>query len=119
VKDSAGYVQTKSKALYTPTDGTFKPPNQEGGSAEVKTDDGGYLEVTQPTGWETDPPPDAAAANNPWLTLRPPGGTINLSQPTTSGEKYAFLELELYNATQNNRGGDLYIQMEDAGRRTV
>src|SRR5699024_4795236 len=98
----------KSKALYTPTDGTFKPPNQEGGSAEVKTDDGGYLEVTQPTGWETDPPPDANAPNpnNPSLTLHPPDGapSINLSQSTTSGEKYAFLELELYNATQNNRG---------------
>lgn len=120
VKDSAGYVQTKSKALYTPTDGTFKPPNQEGGSAEVKTDDGGYLEVTQPTGWETDPPPDATADNSgPWLTLRPPGGTINLSQSTTSGEKYAFLELELYNATQNNRGGDLYIQMQDQAGTTV
>ena len=122
VEDSAGYVQTESKALYTPTDGTggtVKPPNQEGGSAEVKTDDNGtsYLEVTQPTGWETDPPPDATAANNPWLTLRPPGGTIDLSP--ANGEKYAFLELELYNATQNNRGGDLYIQMEDAGYRTV
>ncbi len=128
VKDSAGYVQTESKALYTPTGGTggtVKPPNQEGGSAEVKTDDNGtsYLEVTQPTGWETDPPPDANAPNpnNPWLTLHPPDGapSINLSKPTASGEKYAFLELELYNATQNNRGGDLYIQMEDADGTTV
>lgn len=126
VKNSAGYVQTESKALYTPTDatdGTVKPPNQEGGSAKVETDDGGYLEVTQPTGWETDPPPDAddPNASNPWLTLHPPDGDpfIDLSQPTASGEKYAFLELELYNATQDNRGGDLYIQMEDAGYRTV
>lgn len=128
VKNSAGYVQTESKALYTPTGGTggtFKPPTASaGGSAEVKTDDGtSYLEVTQPTGWETDPPPDANASNpnNPWLTLHPPDGdpSIDLSQPTASGEKYAFLELELYNATQNNRGGDLYIQMEDAERNTV
>ena len=124
VKDSAGYVQTESKALYTPTGGTggtFKPPTASaGGSAEVKTDDGtSYLEVTQPTGWETDPPPDANASNpnNPWLTLHPPGGTINLSP--ANGEKYAFLELELYNATQNNRGGDLYIQMEDQAGNTV
>lgn len=125
VKDSAGYVQTESKALYTPTggtDGTFKPPTASAdGSAEVKTVDNGtsYLEVTQPTGWETDPPPDAndPNANNPWLTLHPPGGTIDLSP--TNGEKYAFLELELYNATQNNRGGDLYIQMEDAKQNTV
>lgn len=128
VKDSAGYVETQSLNLYTPADstsGTFEPPNQEGGSAEVKTVDNGtsYLEVTQPTGWETDPPPDAndPNASNPWLTLHPPDGapSINLSQSTTSGEKYAFLELELYNATQNNRGGDLYIQMEDAEHRTV
>lgn len=125
VKDSAGYVQTQSLNLYTPTDstsGTFEPPDEDaGGSAKVVTeeDDTSYLNVTQPTGWATDQPPDAAAANNPWLTLRPPGGTINLSQPTTSGEKYAFLELELYNATQNNRGGDLYIQMEDQDGTTV
>lgn len=125
VKDSAGYVQTESKALYTPTDGTggtFEQPDMPaGGSAKVVTEEDGtsHLNVTQPTGWETDPPPDATAANNPWLTLHPPGGTINLSQSTTSGEKYAFLELELYNATQDNRGGDLYIQMEDAGHRTV
>lgn len=125
VKNSAGYVQTESKALYTPTGGTdetVKPPDQEGGSAIVKTDDGtSYLEVTQPTGWETDPPPDANApnANNPWLTLRPPDGAPSINLSPTSGEKYAFLELELYNATQNNRGGDLYIQMEDAERNTV
>lgn len=122
VKDSAGYVQTQSLNLYTPADGTggtFEPPNQEGGSAKVETDDGDYLNVTQPTGWETDQPPDVTAASNPWLTLRPPGRTINLSQPTASGEKYAFLELELYNATQNNRGGDLYIQMQDHDGTTV
>lgn len=126
VKNSAGYVQTESKALYTPTDGTdgtFKLPTAPaGGSAKVETELDGpsYLNVTQPTGWETDPPPAATDTDpGPWLTLRPPGGTINLSQPTASGEKYAFLELELYNATQDNRGGDLYIQMEDAGHRTV
>lgn len=126
VEKSAGYVQTESKALYTPTggtDGTFKPSDTPtGGSAKVVTEEDGasYLHVTQPIGWETDQPPDADADNpGPWLTLRPPGGTINLSQPTTSGEKYAFLELELYNATQNNRGGDLYIQMEDAKHNTV
>ena len=125
VKESAGYVQTESMALYTPTDGTggtVKPPNQEGGSAEVKTDDNGtsYLEVTQPTGWETDPPPDVTADNSgPWLTLRPPDGAPSINLSPTSGEKYAFLELELYNATQDNRGGDLYIQMEDQAGRTV
>ena len=125
VKNSAGYVETQSLNLYTPTDGTggtVKPPNQEGGSAEVKTDDNGtsYLEVTQPTGWETDPPPDATADNSgPWLTLHPPDGAPSINLSPTSGEKYAFLELELYNATQDNRGGDLYIQMEDAGHRTV
>src|SRR5699024_3096632 len=125
VKESAGYVQTQSLNLYTPADstsGTFEPSDTPaGGSAIVKPDDGGYLEVTQPTGWETDPPPDATAASNPWLTLHPPNGDtfINLSKPTTSGEKYAFLELELYNATQNNRGGDLYIQMQDKAGTTV
>ena len=125
VKDSAGYVQTESKALYTPTGGTggtVKPPNQEGGSAEVKTDDNGtsYLEVTQPTGWETDPPPDVTADNSgPWLTLHPPDGDPSIDLSPTSGEKYAFLELELYNATQDNRGGDLYIQMEDQAGTTV
>lgn len=125
VKESAGYVQTKSLPLYTPTDGTggtFKPPKQEGGSAEVKTDDNGtsYLEVTQPTGWETDPPPDVTADNSgPWLTLHPPDGDPSIDLSPTSGEKYAFLELELYNATQNNRGGDLYIQMQDQTGTTV
>ena len=124
VKNSAGYVQTESKALYTPTGGTFEPSDTPaGGSAIVKTDDGtSYLEVTQPKGWETDPPPDATDTDpGPWLTLHPPDGdpSIDLSQPTASGEKYAFLELELYNATQNNRGGDLYIQMEDAKQNTV
>lgn len=132
VKESAGYVETQSLNLYTPADGTggtFKLPTAPtapaDGSAEVVTyeDGASYLNVTQPTGWETDPPPDAddPNASNPWLTLHPPDGDpfIDLSQPTTSGEKYAFLELELYNATQNNRGGDLYIQMEDAEHRTV
>lgn len=126
VKDSAGYVQTESKALYTPTGGTggtFKPPTASAdGSAEVVTDDNGtsYLEVTQPTGWETDQPPDVTADNSdPWLTLHPPDGAPSINLSPTNGEKYAFLELELYNATQNNRGGDLYIQMEDAEHRTV
>ena len=127
VKESAGYVQTQSLNLYTPTDstdGTFEPPDMPAdGSAKVETDldDTSYLNVTQPTGWATDQPPDATAANNPWLTLHPPDGDpfIDLSQPTTSGEKYAFLELELYNATQNNRGGDLYIQMQDHDGTTV
>ena len=127
VKDSAGYVQTESKALYTPTDGTggtFKPSDTPtGGSAKVVTEEDGasYLNVTQPTGWATDQPPDAddPNADNPWLTLRPPDGAPSINLSPASGEKYAFLELELYNATQNNRGGDLYIQMEDAGHRIV
>lgn len=125
VKNSAGYVQTESMALYTPTDSTdetFKPPTAPAdGSAKVETDDGNYLNVTQPTGWATDQPPaaDDPNANNPWLTLHPPNGDTFINLSPTSGEKYAFLELELYNATQDNRGGDLYIQMEDAGYRTV
>ena len=125
VKDSAGYVQTESKALYTPTDGaggTFEPSDKPtDGSATVQKDDNGtsYLNVTQPTGWETDQPPNAAAANNPWLTLHPPNGDTFIDLSPASGEKYAFLELELYNATQNNRGGDLYIQMEDQDGTTV
>ena len=126
VKDSAGYVQTESKALYTPTGGTggtFKPPTASAdGSAEVVTDDNGtsYLEVTQPTGWETDQPPDVTADNSdPWLTLHPPDGAPSIDLSPASGEKYAFLELELYNATQNNRGGDLYIQMQDQAGTTV
>lgn len=126
VEDSAGYVQTESKALYTPTggtDGTFEPSDTPaGGSAKVETEEDGasYLNVTQPTGWETDQPPNAAADNSgPWLTLHPPDGDLSINLSPTSGEKYAFLELELYNATQDNRGGDLYIQMEDAERNTV
>lgn len=127
VKESAGYVQTESMALYTPTDGTggtFKPSDTPtGGSAKVVTEEDGasYLNVTQPTGWATDQPPDAddPNADNPWLTLRPPDGAPSINLSPASGEKYAFLELELYNATQNNRGGDLYIQMEDQAGTTV
>lgn len=123
VEDSAGYIQTDSKILYTPDGtGTAIAPTQEGGQAEVTTD-GEFLKITQPTGWTTNQPPDT---EDEWekylLTLTPPDTTINLDDvdgdPDTE-DPLAFLELELYNNTTENRGAELYIQLQDKNGNLV
>lgn len=112
VNQSAGYVDTQSLVLYQPDDiasGTFVSPTS--GKAQVQTDSSDqtqYLYITQPDGWDLGPPTDPKLL----LTLTPNGNSVNLSD-------YAFLELELYNATTENRGSELYIQLQDVKGNTV
>ena len=110
VKDSAGYVKTETLVFYEPeANGTSTPQAPAGGCAEVQADTTGkYLNITQPNGWDSGQQP----AENQLLTLTPQSGTIAL-------DKYAFLELELYNATADNRGAELYIQLKDQSGKTV
>lgn len=120
VKDSAGYVATKSLTLYDPettTTENFKPPDD--GKATVETDNetqAKYLQVTQPSGWTAGQPPD----KQDLLTLTPADGFVNLNgeDQSAADDDYVFLELELYNATDNNRGAELYIQLEDGSGHT-
>ena len=42
---------------------------------------------------------------------------MNGENASATGDDYVFLELELYNATDNNRGAELYIQLEDGDGR--
>ena len=75
-----------------------------------------YLQVTQPSGWTAGQPPD----KQDLLTLTPADGFVNLNgeDQSAAGDDYVFLELELYNATDNNRGAELYIQLEDGSGHT-
>ena len=115
VEDSAGYVETSSLTLYDPA--TNKITKPEGIEATVETDNetqAKYLQVTQPDGWTAGQPPD----EDNLLTLTPPGGPVNLNgDDSSAADDYVFLELELYNATDNNRGAELYIQLEDGDGR--
>lgn len=124
VEDSAGYIQTDSKILYTPdgSNGTATAPTQEGGRAQVTTD-GESLEIIQPVGWTTDQPPDSVEEWKRYLlTLTLPGTTINLDDAdgdANTEDPLAFLELELYNNTTENRGAELYIQLQDSKENLV
>ena len=118
VQNSAGYVATKSLTLYDPetTTNAVKPPDD--GNATVETDNetqAKYLQVTQPNGWTEGQPQDTQNL----LTLTPPGGFVNLNgENASAADDYVFLELELYNATDNNRGAELYIQLQDGSGHT-
>lgn len=104
------YVDTETLVFYEPgASGSAAVTGPNGGNTEVKSDTTGkYLYITQPTGWASGTPPD----KDNLLTLEPTTKTIDL-------EKYAFLELELYNATTDNRGAELYIQLQDQSGKTV
>lgn len=110
VENSAGYVDTKTLVFYEP--GASASAAVIGSTGVVATEQsdntGKYLNITQPTGWASGTPPD----KDNLLTLEPTTKTIDL-------EKYAFLELELYNATTDNRGAELYIQLQDQKGQTV
>ena len=110
VEDSAGYVKTETLVYYEPGADSISTPNaSDGGTVAVQTDTTGeYLYITQPNGWDSGQQP----AKNQLLALTPQSGTIAL-------DKYAFLELELYNATADNRGAELYIQLQDQSGKTV
>lgn len=110
VEDSAGYVKTETLVYYEPGADSISTPNaSDGGTVAVQTDTTGeYLYITQPNGWDSGQQP----AENQLLALTPQSGTIAL-------DKYAFLELELYNATADNRGAELYIQLQDQSGKTV
>lgn len=122
VEDSAGYIQTESKTLYDPGESgtaSYEAPTQTNGKAESQTDSDSdeFLEITQPTGWNEESPP---GNKEDWkkylLTLRPPDDSIDLTDAdgkTDTQDPLAFLELELYNDTADNRGAQLYIQLED------
>lgn len=118
VQNSAGYVATKSLPLYDPetTTNAVEPPDD--GKATVETDNetqANYLQVTQPNGWTEGQPQDTQNL----LTLTPPGGSVNLNgDDPSAADDYVFLELELYNATDNNRGAELYIQLQDGSGHT-
>ena len=114
VENSAGYVETQSRPLYNAADeqDTVEITEPDGGTAvekpEETSDDSHYLEITQPNGWKEGAEP----------------GTGNLLKISVSGQNgidlsgYAFLEMELYNATTENRGAELYIQLQDASGKT-
>ena len=110
VENSAGYVDTKTLVFYEP--GASASAAVTGSTGVVATEQsdntGKYLYITQPTGWASGTPP----GKDNLLTLEPTTKTIDL-------EKYAFLELELYNATTDNRGAELYIQLQDQSGKTV
>lgn len=111
VEDSAGYVDTKSQLFYQPEAAdSAEPDAPDDGEVKVETDTRTkYLHITQPSGWDSGRPP----TKDQLLTLTPyQKNPINLTE-------YAFLELELYNATAENRGAELYIQLEDASGNTV
>lgn len=106
VENSAGYIQTETTPLYLPgtggTGGAQAPADGE--ATETTAADGtASLQVTQPNGWAE----GAAPQTKDLLTLTPDGGRADLTQA-------AFLELQLYNSTTENRGAQLYIQLEDA-----
>lgn len=109
VENSAGYIQTETTPLYLPgtdgTGGTGSAAEPAGGEAkETTTADGAAsLQVTQPNGWAEGETPKEGNL----LTLTPDGGSADLT-------KAAFLELQLYNNTTENRGAQLYIQLQDA-----
>lgn len=121
VQNSAGYVATKSLTLYDPAtaDAQTNITEPASGEATLQTDNetqAKYLQVTQPNGWTAGQPPDTKNL----LTLTPPGGSVNLNgeDPSAADDDYVFLELELYNATDNNRGAELYIQLQDGRGHT-
>ena len=120
VQNSAGYVATKSLTLYDPAtaDAQTNITEPASGEATLQTDhetQAKYLQVTQPNGWTAGQPPDKNL-----LTLTPPGGFVDLNGDDSSAadDDYVFLELELYNATDNNRGAELYIQLQDGRGHT-
>src|SRR5699024_1667842 len=98
-------IQTETTPLYLPgtdgTGGTGSATEPAGGEAkETTTADGAAsLQVTQPNGWAEGETPKEGNL----LTLTPDGGSADLT-------KAAFLELQLYNSTTENRGAQLYIQ---------
>lgn len=110
VEDSAGYVKTETLVYYEPgASGSAAVTGPNDGNTDVESDTTGtYLNITQPTGWDSGTPP----GKDNLLTLAPTAKTIDL-------EEYAFLELELYNATTDNRGAELYIQLQDQEDQTV
>lgn len=106
VENSAGYIQTETTPLYLPgtggTGGAQEPADGE--ATETTAADGtASLQVKQPNGWAE----GAAPQTKDLLTLTPDGGSADLT-------KAAFLELQLYNNTTENRGAQLYIQLQDA-----
>ena len=120
VDNSAGYIQTDSVALYDPGQSNYTEPAGSEASATVKTDpetEEKFLEITQPTGWNEESPPGKSEDWKKYLlTLKPTGGSIDLTDPNgdkSTEDALAFLELELYNDTTENRGAELYIQLED------
>lgn len=120
VEDSAGYIQTESKTLYAPNESgtaSYEAPNSGEATLSTDSEDNKFLEITQPTGWNEESPP---GNKEDWkkylLTLTPPDGGIDLTDAdgkTDTQDPLAFLELELYNDTADNRGAQLYIQLED------
>ena len=121
VENSAGYIQTKTQTLYDPKESvtpTTSPP--VGGSATTQTDSSNgltYLEIKQPSGWSLDKPPDTFEEWKNYLLTIQPADAIDLTHADGAdgtGDPLAFLELELYNNTENNRGAELYIQLEDS-----
>ena len=125
VEKSAGYIQTDSVELYDPEQnvtGNYTGPTGDGAAAEEDTDNDTqekYLVITQPEGWDAAGPPgstDTDAWQNYLLTLTPTGGSIDLNH---GGDPLAFLELELYNGTTDNRGAELYIQLQDSAGNLV
>ena len=109
VENSAGYIQTETTPLYLPgTDGTggtggAQEPADGEATETTAADGAASLQVTQPNGWAEGELPEKENL----LTLTPDGGRADLTQA-------AFLELQLYNNTTENRGAQLYIQLEDA-----
>lgn len=121
VENSAGYVETSSLTLYDPAtaDAQTNITEPASGEATLQTDhetQATYLQVTQPNGWTAGQPPD----KQDLLTLTPADGFVNLNggDQSAAGDDYVFLELELYNATDNNRGAELYIQLQDGSGHT-
>lgn len=126
VENSAGYIQTKTQTLYDPKESvtpTTSPP--VGGSATTQTDSSNgltYLEIKQPSGWSLDKPPDTFEEWKNYLLTIQPADAIDLTHADGAdgtGDPLAFLELELYNNTENNRGAELYIQLEDSAGHLV